>query len=246
MWHVLVNETHHGCLSDNAEIPVGKEVDFDIITAGAGKGQVLVNISSPSGKVMAARVEETIDGYAAKFTALEAGPHTVNVMFAGQPVPHSPFRVLAIKDAAAAPPPAIGDPSKVKAFGPGLTTGKANAPANFTVDTREAGPGGLGLTIEGPSEAKIECFDKGDGTCDVRYWPTEPGEYMINILYNDRPIPRSPFKSHINPSKMVDVGSVKVYGPGVQPTGKPVARAVCYSVTVCLHLLLHDVIVFSL
>jgi len=206
------------------EIPVGKEVDFDIITAGAGKGQVLVNISSPSGKVMAARVDETIDGYAAKFTALEAGPHSVNVMFAGQPVPRSPFRVLAVKDAAVAPPPAVGDPSKVKAFGPGLTTGKANAPATFTVDTREAGPGGLGLTIEGPSEAKIECFDKGDGTCDVRYWPTEPGEYMINILYNDRPIPRSPFKPHVNPSTMVDVGSVKVYGPGVQPTGKPTQR----------------------
>lgn len=214
-----------GLLSANAEIRVGKEVDFDIITAGAGKGQVLVNISSPTGKVMAAHVEETIDGYAAKFTALEPGPHTVNVMFAGQPVPRSPFRVLAIKDAAVAPPPVVGDPSKVKAFGPGLTTGKANAPANFTVDTCEAGPGGLGLTIEGPSEAKIECFDKGDGTCDVRYWPTEPGEYMINILYNDRPIPRSPFKSHINPSKMVDVGSVKVYGPGVQPTGKLLAAA---------------------
>ena len=68
-------------------------------------------------------------------------------------------------------------------------------------------------------EAKIECFDKGDGTCDVRYWPTEPGEYNINILYNDRPIPHSPFKANINPSKMVDVNSIKAFGPGLQPTG---------------------------
>jgi filamin len=178
-----------------------------------------VNITSPSGKVMAARIEETIDGFAAKFTAMEPGPHTIQVMFAGQPVPRSPFRVTAVQDAAV-PAPVVGDPNKVKAFGPGLTAGKANAPANFTIDTREAGPGGLGLTIEGPSEAKIECFDKGDGTCDVRYWPTEPGEYTINILYNDHPIPKAPFKAQINPSKMVDVSSVRVTGPGIQPTGK--------------------------
>ena len=171
---------------DFLEIPVGKEVDFDIITTGAGKGQVQVIITSPSGKVMAARVEETIDGFAAKFTPTEAGPHSVQVMFAGQPVPKSPFRVTAVKDAAVVP--MVSDPGKVKAFGPGLTTGKANTPASFTIDTREAGPGGLGLTIEGPCEAKIECFDKGDGTCDVMYWPTEPGEYMINILYNEKPI----------------------------------------------------------
>ena len=169
---------------------------------------------------MAARVEETIDGFAAKFTATEPGPHTIAVMFAGQPVPRSPFRVTAVKDEAVVVAPAVGDPGKVKVFGPGLTGGKANAPANFTIDTREAGPGGLGLTIEGPSEAKIECFDKGDGTCDVRYWPTEPGEYVINILYNDQPILNSPFKAQINPSKMVDVGSVRVTGPGIQPNGK--------------------------
>jgi len=199
------------------KIPVGKEVDFDIITTGAGKGQVQVIITSPSGKVMAARIEETIDGFAAKFTATEPGPHSVQVMFAGQPVPGSPFRVLAVKDAAVQP--IVCDPNKVKAYGPGLTGGKANTPANFTIDTREAGPGGLGLTIEGPCEAKIECFDKGDGTCDVRYWPTEPGEYNINILYNDRPIPGSPFKANINPSRMVDVNSIKAYGPGLQPTG---------------------------
>lgn len=199
------------------EIPVGKEVDFDIITTGAGKGKVQVIVTSPSGKVMAARIEETIDGFAAKFTAVEPGPHSVQVMFAGQPVPRSPFRVLAVKDAAVQP--VLCDPSKVKAFGPGLTGGKANTPANFTIDTREAGPGGLGLTIEGPCEAKIECFDKGDGTCDVRYWPTEPGEYNINILYNDRPIPHSPFKANINPSKMVDVNSIRAFGPGLQPSG---------------------------
>ena len=44
-------------------------------------------------------------------------------------------------------PLTVGDASKVKVYGPGLTSGTVNKPADFTIDTREAGPGGLGLTI---------------------------------------------------------------------------------------------------
>ncbi len=199
-------------------MPIGKEQEFDIITAGAGRGEVRVNLISPSGRVMAARVAETIDGFAAKFTCYEPGPHQIAITFAGQPVPRSPFTVTAL--APPKPAPVKGDATKVKAYGPGLKGGTATMPADFTIDTRQAGPGGLGLTIEGPCEAKIECFDKGDGTCDVRYWPTEPGEYVINILFADKPIPGAPFKAQIMPSKRVDVSRVTAYGPGLQPTGK--------------------------
>ena len=195
---------------------MGKLQDFDIITTGAGKGQVDVTIVSPSGQVMAARVEETIDGFAAKFTLAEQGAHQVNIAFAGQPVPTSPRRVHGVLDKAVKP---TAQPGKVKASGPGLRGGVANSRAEFSIDTREAGSGGLGLTIEGPCEAKIDAYDRGDGTCDVHYWPTEPGDYTINISFADRPIPGSPFKALIEPSKRVDVSGVTVHGPGVQPTG---------------------------
>ena len=46
---------------------------------------------------------------------------------------------------------------------------------NFTIETKNAGPGNLGLTIEGPDEAKIDCKDNGDGTCSVVYTPFQPG-----------------------------------------------------------------------
>lgn len=49
------------------------------------------------------------------------------------------------------------------------------------------------MTVQGPSEAKLECIDNGDSTCTVNYLPTEPGEYKINILYADEHIPGSPF-----------------------------------------------------
>jgi len=177
--------------------------------------------------VIAARVEETVDGFAAKFTPSEPGPHKVQIQFAGQPVPQSPISVEAFQDAKVKP---TGDPSKVKAYGPGLTSGTANSPADFTIDTREAGPGGLGLTIEGPVEAKIECFDRGDGTCGVRYWPVEPGEYTINIMYDSKPIQKSPFKAKIEPSKRVDVSGIKAFGPGLQPGNCP-----CTYCMACCH-----------
>lgn len=205
-------------------IPIGKEQEFDIITTGAGKGQAQVTVVTPTGKVMGAQVEETIDGFVSKFTAYEIGPHQVHVSFAGKNVPKSPFVVEAYKPAEPVP---IGDPGKVKAYGPGLTGGIANVPAEFTIDTRAAGPGGLGLTIEGPMEAKIECFDRGDGTCTVRYYPVEPGTYSINILFADKPIPGSPFKANIMPSKRVDVSGITAYGPGLQPSGKHTHQHVC-------------------
>lgn len=99
----------------------------------------------------------------------------------------------------------------MKASGPGLKGGLVGNPAEFTIDTKGAGTGGLGLTVEGPTEAKIECSDNGDGTCSVSYLPTEPGDYLVNILFESVHIPGSPFRADIqmpfDPSKVVASGS---------------------------------------
>ena len=49
------------------------------------------------------------------------------------------------------------------------------------VDTREAGYGGLSLSVEGPSKADLDCKDNADGTCLITYTPLEPGTYVINV-----------------------------------------------------------------
>lgn len=54
---------------------------------------------------------------------------------------------------------------------------------------RGAGTGGLGLAIEGPSEAKMSCKDNKDGSCSVDYLPFTPGDYDINITFGGLPIP---------------------------------------------------------
>ena len=76
-------------------------------------------------------------------------------------------------------------------------------PADFTVETKGAGAGGLSLAIEGPSEAKLTCNDHGDGTCSVKYKPTEPGDYEIHIKFADEHIPGSPFNAKVCIRKLI-------------------------------------------
>uniref|UniRef100_A0A8C8AM42 Filamin C n=1 Tax=Otus sunia TaxID=257818 RepID=A0A8C8AM42_9STRI len=129
----------------------------------------------------------------------------VEVTYDGHPLPGSPFPVEA-----QLPP----DPAKVCAYGPGLQGGRVGVPAPFTIDTKGAGTGGLGLTVEGPCEAKIECQDNGDGSCAVSYLPTAPGDYNINILFAERHIPGSPFKAKVTP--VFDPTKVTASGPGLE------------------------------
>lgn len=76
-------------------VTVGKDVPFEIITAGAGKGQAKVTVNSPSGKPVPALTTAKADGFNSKFIPLEKGVHSVQVTFADQPVPRSPFTVTA-------------------------------------------------------------------------------------------------------------------------------------------------------
>ena len=66
-----------------------------------------------------------------------------------------------------------------------------------------------GFTIEGPSQAKIDCLDHGDGSALVTYFPITTGEYAVHVLCNEEDITGSPFMVQIhqddgrfNPSKV--------------------------------------------
>lgn len=54
---------------------------------------------------------------------------------------------------------------------------------------RGAGIGGLGITVEGPSESKMSCKDNKDGSCSVEYVPFSAGLYDVNITYGGEHIP---------------------------------------------------------
>ncbi|KAG9345782.1 hypothetical protein JZ751_008927 [Albula glossodonta] len=192
----------------NNKVDVGKDQEFSINTRGAGgQGHVDVKITSPSRRPIPCKVESSTanDVHSVKYIPPEEGPYKVDINYDGNPIPGSPFTVEGVM------PP---DPSKVRAYGPGLKGGIVGKQAPFAIDTKGAGTGGLGLTVEGPCEAKIECQDNGDGSCSVSYLPTEPGEYAINILFAEAHIPGSPFKAIVQP--IFDPSKVTASGPGLE------------------------------
>lgn len=190
------------------------------MTQGAGKADFAVAITSPSGNRVKAHVVPTHEGYLVNFTPTELGEYLLSISFGGEPVSPTPYCFTCMYGS---------DPGKVRATGPGLERGIARKPAEFMIDTRGAGQGGLGVTVEGPCEAAINCRDNGDGTCSVAYLPTEPGDYTINITFNDEHIPGSPFQANI--ISELDLKRIKVSGNGIQFHGTSLKRLV---VLICL------------
>ncbi|XP_025106447.1 filamin-A-like isoform X3 [Pomacea canaliculata] len=194
-------------------------VDAKSVTT-TGQGQVKAILTTPSGRRMETIVKNKKDGtYPVLYTPMEQGPQTLDVTYEDIPIPGSPFKVNAVPG---------NDPSRVRAYGPGLEGGYTNQRAVFTVDMKGAGKGGLGLGIEGPVEAKINARDNRDGTCEVEYFPTKPGNYNITVNFADKPIPDSPFKVRIqNP---VDASKVQCYGPGLDAKGVVAGVPVSFTV----------------
>ncbi|MEQ2181435.1 hypothetical protein GOODEAATRI_011523, partial [Goodea atripinnis] len=186
-----------------------KEVaDFKVFTKGAG-----------SGAEEQVKVRDLGNGvYECEYYPQRPGKYIVNITWGGQPIARSPFEVEVGEEAGF---------QKVRAWGPGLKTGMVGKSADFVVEAIGTEVGTLGFSIEGPSQAKIECDDKGDGSCDVRYWPTEPGDYAVHVICDDEDIKDSPFMAHILPA-------VKAYGPGLQPTGVIVNKPTEFTIDACM------------
>ena len=184
----------------------GVPAEFTIFTKDAGEGDVDVRVLDSNGKKVPVDINDNKDGtYSVIYYPTVAGSYSVNVTFNGESIPKSPFRINVCQT----------NPSACRAYGPGLEKGFVNQNNDFKIETKGAGEGGVGLTIEGPSEAQIECKDNGDGSCDVTYVPPDSGEYLVNILFADKHIPGSPFKARI--SYPFDPTKVKVEGPGIEP-----------------------------
>ncbi|XP_011253234.2 filamin-A isoform X4 [Camponotus floridanus] len=183
--------------------------DFVVLTKDAGEGIPDIRIIGPGGvnrPVQMSKIDATT--YACHYTPIKEGRHVVMITYGGKEIPKSPFEVN------------VGPykESNIRAFGPGLRTGIVGHPAKFTVDTNGE-TGALGFSIEGPSKAKIECNDNGDGTADVSYLPTAPGQYAVHILCDNEDIPKSPYIATVSPKTDFDPEKVEVHGPGIQPEG---------------------------
>lgn len=68
------------------------------------------------------------------FVPKEIGEHFVNIKKNGRHIPNSPIAVMINQSE-------IGDASRVRVSGPGLSEARTFEPAEFIIDTRDAGTG---------------------------------------------------------------------------------------------------------
>ena len=165
-------------------------------------GEVTGSVKMPSGKQCPPQITDNSDNTCTvKYQPTEKGLHEMSIFQNGVHIPGSPlnFYVDAL------------EPGHVTAYGPGLSYGAVNCECPFTIVTEKAGAGNLSLSCEGPSKAEFTCTDNKDGTCNVTYLPTAPGEYKIIVKFDDEHIPGSPYTAHItksNPQAVTSYGSL--------------------------------------
>jgi filamin len=204
-----VNQTHETEILSQAA-PVNSLQQFRIITQDVKAADLSVTITSPSGTRLKAHIVRVEDGFLVNFTPTQIGSYLLFVTYCGTALRTEPYVVTCLKES---------DITRVIAFGPGLHSGIINEPAEFVIDTRHSGNGALGVTVEGPCECHLNCRDNGDGTCNISYWPTECGDYTVNITFNNQHIIGSPFNDiTIYPTPNIE--RVKVTGAGIELHGK--------------------------
>lgn len=73
----------------------------------------------------------------------------------------------------------------------------SGVPAEFVVNTCNAGSGALSVSIDGPSKVKMDCSECLEGY-KITYTPMAPGNYLISIKYGGpQHIVGSPFKAKV-------------------------------------------------
>ncbi|MED6280746.1 hypothetical protein CHARACLAT_013958 [Characodon lateralis] len=170
-----------------SQLNVGTASEVSLKITETDLSSLMATIRAPSGHEEPCLLKRLPNRHIGiSFTPKEVGEHVVSVKKSGKHVTNSPFKIMVGQSE-------IGDASRVIVYGQGLVEVHTFEAAEFIVDTRNAGYGGLGLSIEGPSKVDINCEDVEDGTCKVTYCPKEPGNYIINIKFADQHVPGSPF-----------------------------------------------------
>lgn len=188
-------------LEPNAILEIGKPIDFSVNTADAGTGELTVKAVGPGGALAKAFVAQATKSglYDVKLDPVKHGKYRVSVKWSERHIPGSPFIIKVFPGA---------DPTKCKAYGPGLENGCVGSPKTFTIETRDAGAGTLKVRLHGVKDAfkiNINPIDPQDSrTLQARYNPRKPGEYLVTIKWVDQHIPGSPFRVKIVGDELSD------------------------------------------
>ncbi|XP_022288939.2 filamin-A-like [Crassostrea virginica] len=160
--------------------------------------------SNPRGRVTKIYLPQRAESFYSTTTGNSEPPVKVNVLRrsntaspgSGSSLPST--RKSSVKHYPAPVPPSR-DPSKVVLSGKGLKNAHLLKPAVFSIDGRNAGPGEPGVKLTGVNkEVPVRIEPTGPHQYRCTYTPTEPGAYLLDITWNQRPLKCCPFKINVN------------------------------------------------
>ena len=192
-------------LHPNAVLESGRPIEFYVDCKKAGDGELQIIAQGPRKNDPKVLVAEEEGVYTLRIDALHPGWYHVHVWWSQVHIPKSPFH-LKVHQAS--------DPSKVRAYGPGVSDQiEVDRPAEFHILTKEAGMGTLSVIVHGVKNA-FRVNVKPEDPIDPRtlrgvYHPQEAGDYKVIIKWSGTEIPGSPFSVTVT-DKRFDIEQARI------------------------------------
>ena len=174
--------------------PVGQTMSFSIQARGHVNDWERLSVTAKlihKQKVYRGTVEmdESHDGrkYQCALDIPETGHYAVYVQCRGMDIPGSPFTIRMMSA------PML---DKVRVSGTGLKSGTVGQRQEFTMDTREAGFGHIGLKVDGPGgglSIKMHNHDTLARVIVAEYTPVYSGKYTIHLMWAGLVVPGGPY-----------------------------------------------------
>ncbi|XP_063983805.1 filamin-C isoform X1 [Diachasmimorpha longicaudata] len=163
---------------------LGRQSHLTISNVSGSLEDLEVNVEGPNGQAVPAQVTDNKDTTCSvAFTPRVVGEHRISVSHRNVPVVGSPFSckvydVTAIK---------VKDAQR----------GVVGVPVTFLVETSQAGPGNLEVTVNGgrvPTSAQAQ----GPHTYAISFTPREPVVHTVDLRFNAEDVPGSPFSCQVS------------------------------------------------
>ena len=197
-------------------VKIGDPGEFTIDASQAGVGNAEVTVDGPYWRGSKPQLKDNGDGtYSCCYNPHIVGTYKVNVNFANEAIPESPFKVN------------VTDPSKVRISGPAVKDISPNAiateeagpqiisihePLEWSIDCTDAGPGTVFARVYCPDgkSTELEVLPTGKDSYGVKFEPEQTGRHRLEVLYSGNEVEQSPVEF-----SLYDASKVKVTGPGL-------------------------------
>ncbi|OXU24388.1 hypothetical protein TSAR_010294, partial [Trichomalopsis sarcophagae] len=176
--------------------PLGRQSALTLSNVAGSLEDLEVNVEAldlvgPNGQAVPAQVTDNKDTTCTvAFTPRIVGEHRISVSHRNLPVLGSPFSCK------------VYDVSAIKVKD--AKKGVIGLPVTFLVETSQAGPGNLEVTVNGgrvPTSAQAQ----GPHTYAISFTPREPTIHTVDLRFNGEDVPGSPFTCQVTDTAKVIV-----------------------------------------